>query len=237
MKKLTGFLFILVAAVMLMAPAKASATTVTTDANQPGFRTFTLTPGNFKAFYAPKKFVDIDKFGEYDGYYFTFCNKFIKNGYYMIPFDKFYYNDFGIKYTTQQRFKYKAGKKWKKGKVTLRRSSDSMYINGTNVYAQDFAQYFSDDADAYKLGYGKVTKCKVRNVMGSVVFVEPSNIEKVETKTYTTFTNATKYHVYYEITLKTPYVEKYISDEDGKEYKHEISSFFVYPEDADEVNR
>ena len=29
----------------------------------------------------------------------------------------------------------------------------------------------------------------------------------------------------------------YLADEDGKEYKHEISSFFVYPEDADEVNR
>lgn len=237
MKKLTGFLFILVAAVMLMAPAKASASSITTDANQPGFRQFTLTPGNFKTFFAPKKFVNIDDFGEYDGYYFTFCNKFLKNGYYMIPFSKFYYNDFGIKYTTQQRFKYKAGKKWKKGKVTLRRSTNSMYINGTNFYAQDFAQYFSDDADAYKLGYGKVTKCKVRRVMGNVVFVEPSNIEKTETIVDKDVVNGqTKYYAYTEVTLKNPYVEKFIDDE-GKEHTHEIDYFTINPRNDEDVNR
>ena len=237
MKKLTGFLFVLVAAVMLMAPAKASASSITTDANQPGFRQFTLTPGNFKTFFAPKKFVDLDAFDEYDGYYFTFCNKFLKNGYYMIPFGQFDYNDFGIKYTTQQRFKYKAGKKWKKGSVSLRRKSDSMYMNGTEVYTQNFAQYYSYNADAYKLGYGKVTKCKVNSVKGNVVFVEPSNIEKTETIVRKYVVNGqTKYYAYTGVTLKNPYVEKFIDDE-GKEHTNEIDYFTINPRNSEDVNR
>lgn len=132
----------------------------------PGYLEVNLTKKNFKNYFEVVKVKRYDDFGDYNGYEFVLKSKLLKKGYYLYSAD-----DFALKYSAKERYKYKYKKKTYKGSVKTKRTNSSIYWDLAGRYN-----------DTYNIKYGKFSNFKILKIKGKLIFIEPSNIISIEHK-------------------------------------------------------
>lgn len=157
MKRFTR-LVVIILLVLMMLP-------ITVFAAPEGYMDVELTPNNFKNYFEVVKMKHFDKFGSYDGYNFILKSKLLKNGYYLYSCE-----DFAIKYSAKERYKYKHKKKSYKNTVKIK--------NTFSYIEYDVSTNYNDNK--YDFKYAKISNFKVSKVKGKIVFIEPSNVIAID---------------------------------------------------------
>ena len=158
--KRTARLLIIMLLVCLMMP-------INSFAAPQGYREVVLTKKNFKQYFDLIKVKRLNAFGGYDGYYICLRSKLLKNGYY-------FYDAKGV--AIQGTYKYRYKRTYKLGKKTV---TDKTTI--TLKLPESLPQYsFTGTSSDHNYSYAKAWDIKIKNVKGTVIFVEPSNIIGVE---------------------------------------------------------
>ena len=131
-----------------------------------GYKEVTLTKKNFSKYFEVVKMKHYDEFGDYNGYSFILKSKLLKKKYYLYETD-----DYVIKTTTKERYKYKYRKKTYKN--TWKFNSTSSWV-GNSIMARYSGKLKYD----YK--YAKLKSFKVKKAKGKLVFIEPSNVKGIK---------------------------------------------------------
>ena len=197
MRKLSGFIMILVMLV-LAAPA------VKTYAARKGFIEIKLEKDNFKKVFKIKKIYDRNTSGDYDGYHFVFANRLLTRGYYIYGT-----KDLEVDYNAKERLKIKVGDKWYKIKGKVKKISQTRDLG-----------FYRFNTCKYK--YGKLSKFRVNEAKGTVIYIKKSNLIGIEKKKYD---NGMPY---YRIKLKHPYDEYTSYEYKWNESTHKYKVLYYY---------
>lgn len=158
-----------------------------------GYMEVELNKKNFKQYFEIKKVKLRDAFGAYDGYSIRLSSKMLKQGYYIYDI-----KNFAIKGTYMERYKYKYKKKTYKS---------SWKTKITTTYTP--LCYLASGDESYNYRYAKVWNLKIKNVKGTVIFAEPSNIIGIDVKYGSSNNNSISD---YKIRLRYPYDESTSSE-------------------------
>lgn len=189
MKKRFTLLFITLLMLLMMSP-------LTSFAAPQGYMEVKLTKKNFKQYFELIKVKRLDAFGGYDGYEVHYRSKLLKKGYYI-------YSTKGV--AIQGTFKRRSKFTSKSGKKT---------ITHTNTYTQKLPNAplaFMMTATDEDYNYAKVWDVEIKNVKGTIIFAEPSNIIEIKRR----FDESNSNHLYSaEIRIRYPY------DDDTRKKTH-----------------